>query len=962
MNRIFRVLFNRAKGMYVVCGETAENRGRNLLRAVAVVVLGMGTVVCQAETYISPQQNLSVTTEDNIVSDIESGGYAFRANGSSGTSKISTSGSMTLNLGKNNMYDGTMYGLYSSNAGRLNASAVSLSVSGKSLDHEYENSSSGKTVRAVSVGVFATGNSSVVSVDASDVRINTSSHGVRASTGGAVYLGYRFDNSTGQYESVSLKNLTVNAGSDNSGMGLYAGNGKIAVNAGSSELSGYYGINAVGTGAIDLKSQTLAIDSTSYSVAAMGDKSNTENMSSVSLAADSMTFQQGVMARYASNVTLDVREKLEIGLGEGSQTSRALYAYESGIIHVKGDEATSVSLNAQDGAISVVSGGKVLLGEENGRLGKVSVVPREEKAVYASGGQVEVWAHDAEFTSVTDNGSETNKGVIAAFKAVGGATIDIHTDNRLVINGDVGFWDNTENTSGTININQDDADGGVVQIQGDVITRNTEGHVSTVNISLSGEDSFISGAIIEAGDTANENGGVSLDLSDGATWNVSEARVNARDENGQIVIQDGAPVRETTVHSVKSINSENAIINNRNGEKIEIEELKTAEGSNTTYNTESVTENQLQIGNKQGALTVVLDDSAGQLGGNSPEETARQIADIVQINNGDKSAIFSKKEDSLLGKMEIRTDAEGNIISVSEAKNTVTDSLQKIGAMNFLTFRAQTNDVSKRMGDLRSMPQADGMWARAIAGQSEYKSIHNTYQTLQIGADKRIGNIYVGGTASYTDGEGKLDNGSTDDKNWSFGLYGGWIADDGQYVDIIIKRHKLDTDFDLHTQSGTGVNGRYHTWGTSASVEYGWRLGIADTDYYIEPQAELMIGHLNGVSHTTNVGTNIKQEGIDTAVGRVGIAAGWISPEKTGSAYLKASVLHDWEGDAKTRVSNKKAMRSYTEDMGGTWGEFALGGTWNINKSLAAYGEVETTAGNPVRTTYQVSGGIRYSF
>ena len=50
------------------------------------------------------------------------------------------------------------------------------------------------------------------------------------------------------------------------------------------------------------------------------------------------------------------------------------------------------------------------------------------------------------------------------------------------------------------------------------------------------------------------------------------------------------------------------------------------------------------------------------------------------------------------------------------------------------------------------------------------------------------------------------------------------------------------------------------------------------------------------------------------------------------------------------------------EDMGGTWGEFALGGTWNINKNLAAYGEVETTAGNPVRTTYQVSGGIRYSF
>ena len=347
----------------------------------------------------------------------------------------------------------------------------------------------------------------------------------------------------------------------------------------------------------------------------------------------------------------------------------------------------------------------------------------------------------------------------------------------------------------------------------------------------------------------------------------------------------------------------------------------------------------------------------------SGAEEAKELVE-KQIDVAGDTAVTTTTfaEGAVLGVMTAtRTGANGDIV-MTEAKNTVTDSLQKIGAMNFLTFRAQTNDVSKRMGDLRSMPQSDGMWARAVAGQGEYKSIHNTYQTLQIGGDKRIGNFYVGGTASYTDGDGKLNNGSTDDKNYSFGLYGGWINNDGQYVDVTIKRHHLETEYDIYNRSGIKSEGSYDTWGTSASIEYGWRLGIANTNYYIEPQAELMIGHLNGVSHTTNVGTNIKQEGIDTAVGRVGIAAGWISPEKTGSAYLKASVLHDWEGDAKTRVSNKKAMRSYTEDMGGTWGEFALGGTWNINKNFAAYGEVETTAGNPVRTTYQVSGGIRYSF
>ena len=480
------------------------------------------------------------------------------------------------------------------------------------------------------------------------------------------------------------------------------------------------------------------------------------------------------------------------------------------------------------------------------------------------------------------------------------------------------------------------SENGITKIAGDILTYNDETTQNNVSISLSGEASYLNGSIRNLNSreeriSATENG-TTLMLGDNAQWNVSDAS------------------------DVLAIQSSGAKINT-NGNTLSITNLNNQ--NSTAIITSSAKADQINITHNSGeGLNVILSqEAADQLNGD-----AQAMASVLNIGQSDSPYTITARENTLIGNSTLILNPDGTIASYTEQKNTVTDSLQKIGAMNFLTFRAQINDVSKRMGDLRSMPQADGMWARAIAGQSEYKSIHNTYQTLQIGGDKRIGNIYVGGTASYTDGEGKLDNGSTDDKNWSFGLYGGWIADDGQYIDIIIKRHKLDTDFDLHTQSGTGVNGRYHTWGTSASVEYGWRLGIADTDYYIEPQAELMIGHLNGVSHTTNVGTNIKQEGIDTAVGRVGIAAGWISPEKTGSAYLKASVLHDWEGDAKTRVSNKKAMRSYTEDMGGTWGEFALGGTWNINKSLAAYGEVETTAGNPVRTTYQVSGGIRYSF
>jgi outer membrane autotransporter protein len=271
------------------------------------------------------------------------------------------------------------------------------------------------------------------------------------------------------------------------------------------------------------------------------------------------------------------------------------------------------------------------------------------------------------------------------------------------------------------------------------------------------------------------------------------------------------------------------------------------------------------------------------------------------------------------------------------------------------------NDLDKRMGDLRNMPGESGAWAKVIAGQSQYKSMHNDYKTLQLGVDHRFGNFFGGVTAAYTDGDGSLKHGSTDDKNYTFGLYGGWLAEDGQFVDVTLKHHHLETDYDFKANSKRS-KGSYDTSGTSFSIEYGWRLGLGDAGYYIEPQAEFMYGHLNSTGFTTSRGVKVDQSSIKSKIGRLGVAAGWVSPDKKGSVYVKASVLNDWDADSVIHTSKNGAKRRYHEDMGGTWGEFAVGGTWHINKNLSAYGEMETTAGSPVRTTYQFNAGLRLNF
>ena len=91
-----------------------------------------------------------------------------------------------------------------------------------------------------------------------------------------------------------------------------------------------------------------------------------------------------------------------------------------------------------------------------------------------------------------------------------------------------------------------------------------------------------------------------------------------------------------------------------------------------------------------------------------------------------------------------------------------------------------------------------GGWVRMFGSRSEYgdRNMDNKSTTIQVGTDRRVaGNGYVGLTAHYSEGDGDLVNGSIEDKAYGFGIYGGWMADDGQFVDVILKRTRMDTDF-----------------------------------------------------------------------------------------------------------------------------------------------------------------------
>ncbi|WAW00005.1 autotransporter outer membrane beta-barrel domain-containing protein [Oxalobacter aliiformigenes] len=678
-------------------------------------------------------------------------------------------------------------------------------------------------------------------------------------------------------------------------------------------------------------------------------------------------------------ITVDVQDNEAVVLGNNitvtSNTTETIRASNGGVVSLGGSNTQTVDLTGPDTGLVALKGGQI-----NVQTEKLTI----------SGGDYGIWSQnnsqDASApegtSSITVNAKDTvinaNKSGIVAF-----SNGQVNISGNLIVNAQ-----NALDVRGnsTTNINQDGT--GTVVLNGDISFEtpgpdHNSGNIidATVNLNLAGENSSWTGNVskgypAERENTSGQNDvgaregtGLNLTLSNGAQWNPTVITASV-DEQYQTRTESMALTNLTMNNGVININDVNQTVNVQKmqgtGGTVNVAAQANSDGTLQAASLKvgsAVDSSEIgggQAGSASGHLAVNYQGiDADDLGADTAAAMT-QLASNIQAQGATQTQTVA--EGDVAGAVIAQINEDGNVSAVTESANSVMGSLHQIAQNNFLVFRSQMNDMDKRMGDLRTLPQASGMWARAIAGQSEYKNMHNTYQTLQIGADRRIGNFLVGATASYTDGDGSLKNGSSDDKNYSFGLYGSWLGDDGQFVDVTLKRHHTQSDYDLYYTRGEKVDGSMHTTGTSLSVEYGRRFNIANTHYYLEPQAELMYGHLDSADYTTGNGVRISQDAIKSLVGRLGIAAGWVSPDKTGSAYIKASILNDWEAESDIRASKDGISRKYSEDMGGTWGEFALGGTWNINKNLAAYGEVETTAGNPVRTTYQVSGGIRYSF
>ena len=387
-----------------------------------------------------------------------------------------------------------------------------------------------------------------------------------------------------------------------------------------------------------------------------------------------------------------------------------------------------------------------------------------------------------------------------------------------------------------------------------------------------------------------------------------------------------------------------------------------------------------------------------QIGYEEAFKDALSEADIVTVNgsatvltitnlNGQNLNNFVGQASSLDSPLERfrvtpKVEASGNEVKItevalakedtpSETAMTLSDAQMALGSM----WRIEGNNLMKRMGDLCSDKEAaqGGVWARYYRGELSADSAYDRnfsqdYTAFQGGIDKvqdyKGGKLYTGIAINRIDSNAGYTAGSGDLSSTGVGLYASWLGGKGHYLDVIARGSKLTNDFKLVDLSGNAAKADYDTWAYGISAEYGYRQNL-NAGWFVEPQAELSLGHLGSADYTTSNGVSVKQDSVNSAVVRLGFLGGkeFTIGGHPSNAYVKASALHDFGGNGgATGYYENSSLALKTGDLTGTWYEIGLGANLGIAKNSNLYFDALKTFGGNLRTDWQFNAGLRFTF
>lgn len=525
------------------------------------------------------------------------------------------------------------------------------------------------------------------------------------------------------------------------------------------------------------------------------------------------------------------------------------------------------------------------------------------------------------------------------------------------------------------------------------IEKNPHNHGSEISLGLTTPNSKLVGGVLNEFDESNNNpyhGGLRLYLQNGATWRnewLGAERVyptQGRPDNANYFytcsrVEHFIGGKDAASKGIiQAVDARPITINNYAGHTA-IDYEKGAPAS-------AQGKGQVVINHAEKGSSVTMHSSAEALKGyaniNNPRGTLHQLANKLTYTN------FNKGERNL----GVNVQVDGGLISPTYSTNLGTESFAMDGkasvtdqavittreselvsgaksalAASMMQMKADTNDLQRRLGDVRLNSDKHGVWGKYIGGKSKITDdayVNQTYNMAQVGYDTLRGDWTVGGALLYGTSNNDYALGSGSGKTAGLAVYGAKQFKDGRYVDIIGKVNRLKNDFTVHNTLGTTLSGDYRNTGASLSVEYGKRIK-KNNGFYIDPNAELTFSRLSGESFEarTNTGStvHINSDAVNSVIGRIGVGIG--KESQNSNVFLKAALAHEFSGKMNATYSMAGEPTTGSEvNLKDTWLDLELGGSWSVRPNTYVYGTFTKNFGATVDNSYRIDAGIRHNF
>ena len=649
---------------------------------------------------------------------------------------------------------------------------------------------------------------------------------------------------------------------------------------------------------------------------------------------------KGIYNRNNAKATFE--EALNITAASVSGKSTGILGWQGGSLSVNGSAVIDVDSQAGATGVWVDTAGSSIdfRGKSLIKVNNSIVDVKNRAAVYnygviaANTGKV-TFADD----TVIDLSGAAKNTLTKGVYAYGAAAVDF-ARGLVLDNQDGSDHSLYANNDGSI-IRVNSSGEGNVYLTGSIRAENA----GLVNIQLNNAASYYKGATTEA-----SNGKIELELQKSARWDVTGNSSLTRLDFGS-----------------------DAVIDMRQQPGSQILKTEALSGNDGTFvlgvDLEKGTADRIQIGNgaenTKGAYNLKVQDVNWRTGDGLHLELVADASDtghIFTVQDLYNGGIYNYKSEV---SKEDGSTTKWYLESIKTERTEDAASLLQTADSLYSSWMLGSDNLQGRLGELRQTGSQRGLWARVNRSKLRGAAFKNNYQTYQIGYDAAFKDVdgnsvndWIGGVAfEYVKGSIGYGIGSGENKTAALLLYCTKHSQAGDKVDIVLKHGQLKGDFDTFGMAAD--SGNYKNRASLLSVEYGKRL-VLQNGSYLEPQAQLTLGHINSGSYVTDRNISVTTAGIDSAVGRLGIELG--KRYNGGSAWFKVSALHEFDGSTKTSLHIAEESLVEEQNYGGTWCELALGGNVQLAENNNLYFDVTRSFGGDFQKQWQVNAGLRWSF